>query len=210
MPSKNVIKEYEAGGYYHVYNRGVEKRVIFLDDQDYTVFIGLLKKYLAGEEDARKNRHPYSQLDKDVQLLSYCLMPNHFHLLLHQTSIDGVTRLLRRLSTGYVMYFNNKYRRVGTLFQGKFKAVRINSDAYLQHISRYIHLNPKDYKAWRYSSYVYYSGERKTPKWLDAPQLMHIFDDNREEYLQFVDDYDGMMRDLSIIKWQLANDFEED
>lgn len=209
MPSRNTVREYEIGGYYHVYNRGVEKRIIFLDDQDYTVFIGLIKKYLAGEEVARKNRHPYSRLDKEVQLLAYCLMPNHFHLLLYQTSEDGITRFMRRLATGYVMYFNNRYRRVGGLFQGKFKTARINSDSYLQHISRYIHLNPRDYQTWPYSSLTYYRGDKETPAWLNTANILEIFNDRPQEYMSFVDQYQDSMRELSLLKWQLANNPEE-
>lgn len=210
MPSRNTIKEYEAGGYYHVYNRGVEKRMIFLDDQDYVTFLGLIKKYLAGEEASRKNRHPYSRLDQDIQLMTYCLMPNHFHLMLYQMSEDGITRFMRRLATGYVMYFNNKYKRVGGLFQGKFKASRINSDAYLQHISRYIHLNPKDYKTWPYSSLVYFRGDKKTPPWLNVTDIMAIFNDNREEYLDFIDQYKDTAREFALLKWQLANDPDDE
>jgi len=210
MPSRNTIKEYEENAYYHVYNRGVEKRVIFLDDQDYTVFIGLLKKYLAGEEAARKNRHPYTKLDKEVKLLAYCLMPNHFHFMLFQMTPDGVTKLMRRLSTGYVMYFNNRYGRVGGLFQGKFKASRITSDSYLQHISRYIHLNPANYKTWPYSSLIYYRGEKQLPAWLEVSPVLDLFHSNRRGYLEFVDQYQDSMRELSLLKLQLANNPEED
>ncbi len=207
MPSRNTIKEFEAGGYYHVYNRGVEKRIIFVDDQDYTVFLGLLKKYLAGEEDARKNRHPYSRLDGEVKLLAYCLMPNHFHLLISQNTGDGITKLMRRLATGYAMYFNHRYNRVGTLFQGRYKASKINTDPYLLHISRYIHLNPKDYKEWPYSSFQYYQSTRIPPKWLNTLEILDIFG-TRKEYVDFVSDYEDMTRDLAVLKWQLADSNE--
>ncbi len=210
MPSRNTIKEYEENAYYHVYNRGVEKRVIFHDAQDYTVFIGLLKKYLAGEEDARKNRHPYTKLDKEVKLIAYCLMPNHFHLLLHQSTPDGVTKMMRRLATGYAMYFNNRYSRVGALFQGKYKAARINSDAYLHHISRYIHLNPEQYRMWPYSSLQYYRGDKRVPKWLDISDVMSLFNDDRKQYLEFVSEYQDSMRELAVLKWQLANNPDDD
>lgn len=210
MPSRNTVKEYEAGGYYHVYNRGVEKRTIFLDDQDYTVFLGLIKKYLAGEKAARENRHAYVRLDGEIKLLAYCLMPNHFHLLLFQTNADGITRFMRRLATGYAMYFNNRYGRVGALFQGKFKAARINSDGYLQHISRYIHLNPGDYKNWPYSSLVYYRGLRNTPPWLNVSEILGIFGDDTQQYIEFVESYQDSARELSILKWQLANNPEAD
>ena len=82
MASRNTVREFTENTYYHVYNRGVEKRVIFLDEQDYTVFLGLLKKYLVGENYNKANRHKPVTIGSEVQLLAYCLMPNHFHLLL--------------------------------------------------------------------------------------------------------------------------------
>ncbi len=203
MPSRNTIKEYAENEYYHVYNRGVEKRIIFQDEQDYTVFIGLIKKYLNGELPSNHNRHAFTRLGDEVQVLAFCLMPNHFHLLLHQKSSDGVTKFLRRLATGYAMYFNNRYNRVGPLFQGKFKASRINADDYLHHISRYIHLNPADYKSWPYSSYEYYLGKRKAI-WLTDKPILELFHNSRQIYQEFVEEYVDSKRALEEIKWQLA------
>lgn len=203
MPSRNTVKEYAAEEYYHVYNRGVEKRDIFLDKQDYTVFIGLLKKYLAGEIPPSHNRHGFKKLNDEVEVLSYCLMPNHFHMLLYQKTEDGVTKLMRRLATGYVMYFNNKYKRVGGLFQGRFKASRINADDYLEHISRYIHLNPLEYKNWPYSSYAFYR-KNKTAEWLSTERILSLFDDDHNKYAAFVDDYVDNKKELDELKWQLA------
>lgn len=204
MPSRNVVREFSEDSYYHVYNRGVEKRIIFLDEQDYTVFLGLLKKYLSGEHQG-SNRHKFDLLSDDVELLSYCLMPNHFHLLLYQQSTDGVVKLMRRLMTGYVMYFNNKYNRVGSLFQGTYKASRINADAYLQHISRYIHMNPKDYLDWPYSSLPYCLGQKECPPWLHIARILDIFDGSQKEYLEFLKDYEGEKQIRDMLKYQLAD-----
>lgn len=208
MPSRNLIKEFAPQQFYHIYNRGVEKRTIFLDDQDYTVFIGLIKKYLTGENHNKNNRHKFPSLQNRVQVLAYCLMPNHFHLLLYQEADDGITQLLRRLSTGYVMYFNNKYNRVGPLFQGTYKASLINHDAYLHHISRYIHLNPEQYAEWPYSSLGFYRGDKKSP-WLDTKPILDLFDGDEQAYLNFVKDYETSQKELGILKWQLANDPED-
>ena len=136
-------------------------------------------------------------------------MPNHFHLFLYQESVDGITKLMRRLATGYVMYFNNRYGRVGALFQGKFKASLINKDAYVQHISRYIHLNPMDYKDWQYSSYKYFASTKTPPKWLSTDEILHFFD-SREEYIRFVSDFEESSEQLKTLKWQLANATELD
>lgn len=206
MPSKNTIKEYVTDSYYHVYNRGVEKRVIFLDEQDYAVFLGLLKKYLTGEKDkTASNRHAFDNLASEVKLVAYCLMPNHFHMLLYQSSEQGISRLMRRLVTGYVMYFNDRYSRVGSLFQGVYKASYINADAYLDHISRYIHLNPEDYEKWPYSSYPYYMGYKKAA-WVVPDMILSRFDDDPREYKLFLDDYIEVKRELAVLKHQLAND----
>lgn len=211
MPSRNSVKEYGAHEYYHVYNRGVEKRVIFLDNQDRRVFLGLIKKYLVGVPLETHNRHTFSGLGDEVQLLSYCLMPNHFHLLLYQTTEDGITKFMRRFATGYVMYFNHRYNRVGGLFQGKFKASRISADNYLQHISRYIHMNPHDYKGatTAVSSLPYYMNKKETPPWLTKQPIMSMFDGGAD-YASFLDDYQESKSQLEKLKQQLANNPDDD
>ncbi len=208
MPSKNIVKEFAEDQYYHLYNRGVEKRDVFLDQQDYTVFLGLLKKYLTGDSGTKTHRHKFDNLSGQVSLLAYCLMPNHFHLLLYQTSQDAITKLMRRIVTGYVMYFNNKYSRVGTLFQGTYRASHINADAYLHHISRYIHMNADDYQAWPYSSLKYYKEPQKAPAWLNPQVVLELFDNNPGAYEEFIKDYENSKQELSVLKWQLANDPE--
>ncbi|OGY10268.1 MAG: hypothetical protein A3H88_00210 [Candidatus Blackburnbacteria bacterium RIFCSPLOWO2_02_FULL_44_9] len=133
MPARNSVKIYVEGGCYHVYNRGVDKRDIYLDDQDYRVFLSFIKQYLSPVEP--NFTHPLSDVTGfhpvrlrqlksfygDVELLAYCLMPNHFHLLLRQATKDGMAEFLRALATSYVMYFNKKYERQGALFQGCIK-----------------------------------------------------------------------------------------
>lgn len=207
MPSRNLVRQFAAKNYYHVYNRGVEKRSIFLDDNDYAVFLGLLKKYLTGENSNPNNRHPYTPLNGKVDLVAYCLMPNHFHLLLYQIDEGGITSLMRRVATGYVMYFNNRYERVGGLFQGRYKASLIQKDDYLQHVSRYIHLNPDDYKKWPYTSLAVYQGRKKS-KWLNTSHVLEIFNNERQSFLDFMEDYEDTKKELSILKWQLANGAE--
>ena len=172
MPAKNSVKQFVENGYYHLYNRGVEKRDIFLNDQDYAVFLHYLKKYL----DPELGSDPHS-IANEIDLLAFCLMPNHFHLLVRQRTISGITKLIRAICTNYVMYFNKKYERVGTLFQGKYKAALIGDDNYLLHISRYIHLNPfpgSDPKAYKYSSYRYYLGH-KNALWVKPEEILRFF-----------------------------------
>lgn len=207
MPSRNIVREFVPDSYYHVYNRGVEKRLIFLDDQDYTVFIGLLKKYLTGKRDSKTNRHPVKSFADELELISYCLMPNHFHLLFYQKNENAVSDFMRRLSTGYVMYFNDRYKRVGGLFQGPYKASLINADSYLHHISRYIHLNPDEYMNWPYSSLPYFLGKRSA-SWIKPARVLDLFDNSLAKYLEFIRDYEETKTELNSIRWQLANDPE--
>jgi len=210
MPAKNSVKVYVKGGYYHLYNRGVEKRKIFLDSDDYSTFLYLLKMYLSPKEskrsDLKANYYNRKNLSSEIELLAYCLMPNHFHFLVRQRSRDGITNLMRCVNTSYAIYFNRKYDRVGPLFQGKFKAVYVESDSYLLHLSRYIHLNPShlnlDYSTYSYSSYPDYSAQRHT-LWVNVYPVLNYFktaarsDLNAHfSYQAFVQDYKESAEDM--------------
>lgn len=149
MPARNIVKHYTENSYYHVYNRGVEKRIIFLDEQDCQVFLYYIKVYLLPLNSVRSmesvglktKRFEKLNLHNDVDLLCFALMPNHFHLILKNKTEHGIRMFMQRLTTAYVMYFNKKYNRVGSLFQNIYKASLISTDSYLLHLSRYIHLN---------------------------------------------------------------------
>lgn len=191
--------------YYHVYNRGLNKREIFKDAYDYTVFLNLLKRYLDDELYKDKSGRNYDKLNDQLELLAFCLMKNHYHLLLYQKNPDSMTKLMRRIATSYTTYFNKRYKRTGTLLQERFKASRITSDEYLQHISRYIHLNPKEYREWEFSSLPYYLGHKKAD-WLRPKKILCLFDGG--EYPQFVSDYEENKKVLEEIKHELANSGE--
>ncbi|MEK6852378.1 MAG: transposase, partial [Nanoarchaeota archaeon] len=140
MPSRHVIRNFAEESIYHVFNRGVEKRKIFLDEQDYNMFLYYLFVYLSPMETVLEKypRLPLrlysSNLSREVELLSYCLMPNHFHFLIKQHSKDGISKLLKQITNAYTLYFNSKYERVGGLVQGRFKAVEIGKDELLIHV----------------------------------------------------------------------------
>lgn len=203
MPSKNRDKIYLSDSFYHLYNRGVNKRKIFLVEDDYAVFLNLLKRYLSPETVKDDKGRGYPSLYSRLELLAFCLMPNHFHLLIYQKDKGAMTQLLRGVATSYTMYFNKKYKRVGPLFQNRFKASMIIRDDYLQHISRYIHLNPKAYKIWEFSSFPYYLGDKQAG-WLNPERILEIFD-NPEEYETFVADYEAQKEMLDELKGELAN-----
>ncbi len=202
MPSKFIIKTYSENAFYHVFNRGVNKQEIFREPEDYIVFMNLLKRHLGNEVMFDTSRRPYTNYSDAITLLAFCLMPNHYHLLVLQTEPDALTRLLRSVCTAYTMYFNKKYNRVGHLFQGVFKASMILSDSYLEHISRYIHLNPEDYTTWPYSSLMYYLGKKQS-SWINSDMLTQDF--TAETYLVFLADYKQHRAMLKEIKHTLAN-----
>ena len=202
MPSRNTIKTYADESYYHIYNRGVNKRLIFLDDKDYRVFLNLFKRYLSLSPTKDNKSREYEHLRGRVELLAYCLMPNHIHILVYVQEAKALSRLLSGVMTSYSMYFNKRYKRVGPLFQGRFKASLVSQDQYLLHISRYIHLNPSDYKNYRYSSLYDYLGKRRTI-WLQPKRILELF--QHDSYETFVSDYEEMKRELDSIKSELAD-----
>lgn len=138
--------------YYHLYNRGVDKRIIFLDDRDKERFLCLM--FLSNSEKSFEiSKHYNDPWSLDISLTKYrgdqlvsigawVIMPNHFHILLREKSEGGVSKFMHKLTTGYVKYFNKKYHRTGSLFEGRFKATHADTDRYLKYLYSYIHLNP--------------------------------------------------------------------
>jgi REP element-mobilizing transposase RayT len=203
MPARNIIKEYGAEQYYHVYSRGVAKQTVFLDNDDYGYFLNLFRRYLSSKPENSKRHGPYPHFGNRLQLLAYCLMPNHVHMLIYQTDKTAMTELLRALMTSYSMYFNRKYDRVGPVFQSRYKASRITTPAYLEHISRYIHLNPSSWKDYPYSSLPYYLKQRSA-EWVQPEPILSIFAGSKE-YLRFAEDYEQQKQILDELKWELAD-----
>ena len=191
---------------YHFYNRGVEKREIFLNDADRQRFVnGLyffndfnpalnagrtMANVIEVELQSNDNR------EKLVEILAFVLMPNHYHLLIKPLAKNGVTEFMRKVGTGYTNYFNIRHQRVGPLFQGKFKSVLIESDEQLSYIPNYIHLNPiglietkwkegeiKNYKKafdfaknYRWSSFSDYLGQDKFSHIINKQILSDLID----------------------------------
>ena len=182
--------------FYHVYNRGVDKRVVFEDESDYMRFINKLLEF-------NKNREGKSLF---VDIICFCLMPNHFHLILRPIVKNGITDFMRRLLTGYVMYFNNKNERKGVLFETKYKSILVEDEEYFKHLSRYIHLNPKEIisqkcnfvenimssseilKKYKWSSYLDYIGINNFPDHTDRKLLLDIFG-SPENYMNYINEW---------------------
>jgi REP element-mobilizing transposase RayT len=203
MPSRNIRREYAPHSYYHVYNRGVAKQPIFLDASDKKQFLKIIARHLDPANTSTKaDGTLYRKFHQGLELLCYCLTGNHFHLLVYMGDDESSLKsFMQSVLTAYTMYFNKKYRRVGTLFQGVFRASRISNDAYLVHISRYIHLNPRRYQTYSYSSLSYYMGQEQ-PAWLNPAKVLALFEG--EDYLAFLEDYEDQQAILEEIKHELA------
>ena len=140
--------KFSEGEFYHIYNRGVDKRPIFLDIEDMNRFHKSMEEFNVEKPIGSIFENSFVKKDKIgkrasklVNFVSYCLNPNHYHFILEQVLDNGIEKFLQRLGTGYTKYFNNKYNRSGCLFQGTFKSSHINSNEYLLHVSAYVNLN---------------------------------------------------------------------
>jgi len=217
MPAKNIIKEFVPEVYYHIYNRGVAKQKIFLDNQDYKTYLSYLKLYLTLPNlqgptlKVAPSRLLKNYFDQ-IKLLSYCLMPNHFHLFVWQKDATEITNFMRSLITKYAIYFNKKYKRVGPVFQGNYKAVIVKTENQFIYLSKYIHRNPLplptrlDLVGYKYSSYGNYLG-KFSQAWVDKSEILSYFSklNPEESYQKFVEEIDE--RDLILIKDEML-DFE--
>lgn len=203
MPSRNVVKVDSTDSYYHVYARGVSKMDIYRDNEDYSVFLSLLKRYLSNEPAKDEIGRAYPHFSGDVELLAFCLMPNHFHLLFYQHELGAITGLMRGVMTSYSRFFNQKHDRSGPLFETRYKSSRISNDRYLTHISRYIHLNPKRWRDWEWSSLPYYLKGWEA-EWLQPRRMLELFD-GVDEYEKFVSDYAGAKEALQLLEFELAD-----
>ncbi len=201
MPTRNVAKIFVPDSFYHVYNRGWNLSKIFLDSNDYAYFEELLARYLSINPAIDKIGREYPHYTKDVRLLAYCLMGNHFHILLYQYNDEkATTRLMTSLLTAYTSYFNKRHKRRGSLFESTYKAMRIGDDAQLQHITRYIHLNHSGYATWKHSSYRDYIGSAR--EWIHPQPILELFS-SIDAYKEFVADYEAVQRERDIIKQEL-------
>ena len=204
MPRRNVIKQDAPDSYQHIYARGHSRHKIFADEHDYIMFLTLLQRYLSAEEAHDPYGVPYPNFYNKLELLTYCLMPNHIHLLVYQHQPRAMAQFMQSLLTSYSRYFNKKYRRSGSLFESRYKASMISDDSYLEHISRYIHLNPRQWRDYEYSSLSYYL-QQETVSWIRPKRIIDSFS-TPDEYLAFMENYVEQKKLLEIIKHELANE----
>lgn len=204
---------------YHVFNRGVEKRPTFTDKRDLTKAIQTLKFYQypnlklslskflrLTDQEKEKFLTKLNGTSRQVEIIAYCLMPNHFHFLLKQKLENGISNFLANFQNSYTRFFNTKNDRVGPLFQGTFKAVLVEDDNQLIHLSRYIHLNSV-------SSFLIKPEQLKNYEWSSYPEYLNLSEENITEkqivlglfpsiskYGEFVQDQIDYARKLGVIK----------
>lgn len=159
------------GAFYHVMNRGLERREIFRSSQDYEKFLTLF--------DPLFDRY-------QIRIHSYCLMPNHYHLYI-ETPQGHLSKIMRQLDGVYTQNYNRRYKRVGPLMQGRYKAILIEKESYSLELSRYIHLNPvkaglvKDPQDWAWSSYRIFLGKENKKKWMERDWLLSQFSESERQ-----------------------------
>lgn len=189
MPSKHAVKMFVEGGVYHVYNRGVNKDSIFWHTDDYKFFIFLLQRYLTSNKFKDLSIKDYSEC---IQLYAMCLMPNHFHLLLEQKEADSMTKFMHSLLVSYTSKINKVYHRAGHIFQGRYKARLMESDADFINTACYIHKNPNELDenifTYPYSSLFSYAQNSKKSRhsFLTIPKLLSYFGGSYNKYRQHI------------------------
>ena len=219
--------EFANDEYYHIYNRGVDKRAVFLGEEDYGRFLigmkefnrkdvigSLYEKYLREKkmtEIERKNGSSTSIMEVElpffplVEIICYCLNPNHYHLILKQSEEKGIEKFMHKLGTSYTKYFNHKYSRSGSLFQGRYKSIHIDSNDYLLYLSAYLNANnfihgysekPDD---WAYSSYLDYV-DKRAGKLCKKEIILAQFDHNFSEYEKYITDNALQLREKKEIE----------
>ena len=224
MPVKNIVKIYQPNSFYHIYNRGFNKQLIFRNDQDYGVFLNYLKTSLTPppksiatrtitvqDKPYQASEHDCQNYSESIELHTYCLMPNHYHLLVKQIPKQAIDQFMKSLIIRYTAYFNKNHKRQGSLFGSRYKAVLITDPEQLLYTSKYIHLNPlpkkpptnlSQYLASKPSSYSDYLKLTNT-SWLHTTEVLKLFKNspktkfyNYKSYHQFVQNLKDQPQDL--------------
>lgn len=212
-----------SGEYYHIFNIGISHQQTYTTKRDYCRFINAARYYLFKETPIKyanlsilsleDREHLWEQLygkcPNQASLLAYCLMPNHFHMVLRQEEDNGIAKFIGNLCNSYTRYFNIRHNRSGPLFQGKFKAVHIQTDEQLLHVVRYVHLNPftgyviksiEDCFSYPYSSLPVYKNENHIKDTLVKKEAILKYFNTIEAFDQFTIDHAEYQKTLGHIK----------
>lgn len=218
MPYRQTV--FAVGEIYHVFNRSIIGSPVFSSFYEYSRFLGLLDFYhflntpLSFSHYSRLEKQERKKLFEDlrkqnllnIEILAFCLMSNHFHLLVKQIADNGIKTVLSNIQNSYAKYFNTKHERFGPLFQPMFKAVRIENEEQLVHTSRYIHLNPttsfltkvEDLSSYQWSSLPYYLGQSSS-KFVNKELIINLIGDFKK-YQQFILDQAEYQQKLHLIQ----------
>lgn len=219
MPGRRVVLATRE--HYHLFNRGNAHQPIFFGLRDYQRFLKTVNYYQYTSPSLRLSKYLLLAREKRAEVLErltqkgkllveifcFCLMPNHYHFLLKQKEENGISKFMSQLQNSYTKYFNVKRQRVGSVFQGQFRAVRVETDEQLIHLSRYIHLNPyssfvvkslDELKDYPWSSLSDYLGEGEH-SFLKRKLISDFFEDSKD-YQRFVSDQADYQRRLEEIK----------
>ena len=205
---------FSIGEFYHIYNRGNSKQIIFKNNVDRIRFQKLLyacngNKPVTFRSIQNQTLDKIERGDTLVDIGAYCLMPNHFHLLLHEKIENGISTFLGKISTAYSMYFNKRHERTGKLFEGAFKAEHVDNDDYLKYLFAYIHLNPvkiidpkwkedgiknlketkKYLDSYTYSSYIDYIGIYRDEKSIINRDPFPAYFEEHKDFKSFIDEW---------------------
>ncbi len=189
--------------YYHVFNRAVSKQTIFHDRADYLRFLFLVLYFQSPEKIQNISRamldfvqHPVLNIaaeiinKRNVELISFCIMPNHFHLLVKDVGENSLSSYMQRVLNAYSKYYNIRYQKSGHVFQGPYKIVHVDSDEQLKYLSAYIHRNPRELPQWKdkYESYPWssYLDTIGNNRWGDLVVPKILLEDGASEYQNFV------------------------
>lgn len=213
-----------SGQYYHIFSRSISKYIIFNDVDDYNRFFELISLYRFTDFNYKYSVFKKLQLNNQetiinlfnkqnnvsVEIIAYCIMPTHVHLLLKQNVDNGISIFISKVLNSYTRYFNTRHHRNGPLWESHFKNVLVKNDEQILHLTRYIHLNPtsaslvKNPEDWRFSSYLEYINSDLTQ---GICNFGGLFDLNSTQYRKFVNDRKSYQRDLAIIKSILIDDY---
>lgn len=210
---------------YHVFSRSISKYIVFNDGAEYSRLVDLMS--LCRYHNFRYKYSEFVDLDPALQLavrqnlkeeneilveiVAYCLMPTHIHLVVQQVIDDGIAKFIGRILNGYSRYFNTKHKRLGPLWSSRFKSVHVSSNDQLLHLTRYIHLNPtsanivKKPEEWQFSSYNEYNGSGNNLSGLC--KFEHLFDFKPAQYKKFVESRKLYQKDLAKIKKLIIEDY---
>ncbi|MFC1621855.1 transposase [Patescibacteria group bacterium] len=193
MPTKNAVKDYKEHGIYHIYNRGVNKETFLFSEEDFEIVLMLLQRYLIENAGNKLSTRQVRNYSNEINLFAFCILENHYHFLLSQRSISGMSNFMRSLNISITYYLNKRRGRTGHLLQGVYKARLIKDDFDFIHTSKYIHLNPDPHDPeysvnYKYSSAPGYVSRGSQSNWdfVEECHILKFFGNKKSDYKDYL------------------------